>query len=151
ISFHIGVGFKLPVQMVKLGVGSALQQSLHFNKQNALMVFQVLGGIIERRVSPKSLSGPIGIAQMSSEAAQAGAWSYLFVIAFVSLQLAIFNLLPIPILDGGTLLMLIIEMLLQREVSCQVKDTIMKLGSVLLITICVFLIYNDLSRVLTSS
>ena len=149
--FHIGVGFKLPVQMVKLGVGSALQQSLHFNKQNALMVFQVLGGIVERRVSPKSLSGPIGIAQMSSAAAQAGAWSYLFLMAFVSLQLAIFNLLPIPILDGGTLLMLIIEMLLQREVSLQVKETIFKLGFVFLMMVVVFVIYNDLSRVLTSS
>ena len=149
--FHIGVGFKLPVQMVKLGVAPALQQSLHFNKQNALMVFQVLGGIVERRVSPKSLSGPIGIAQMSSAAAQAGAWSYLFLMAFVSLQLAIFNLLPIPILDGGTLLMLIIEMLLQREVSLQVKETIFKLGFVFLMMVVVFVIYNDLSRVLTSS
>lgn len=149
--FHIGVGFKMPVQMVKLGFGPAMEQSLRFNKQNALMVFQVLGGIIERRVSPKSLSGPIGIAQMSSEAAQAGAWSYLFVMAFVSLQLAIFNLLPIPILDGGTLLMLIIEMLLQREVSLQVKETIFKLGFVFLMMVVVFVIYNDLSRVLTKS
>jgi regulator of sigma E protease len=149
--WHIGVGFKLPVQIVKLGPVGALEQSLRFNKQNALMVFQVLGGIVERRVSPKSLSGPIGIAQMSSEAAQAGAWSYLFLMAFVSLQLAIFNLLPIPILDGGTLLMLIIEMLLQREVSLQVKETIFKLGFVFLMMIVVFVIYNDISRVLTSS
>jgi regulator of sigma E protease len=71
--------------------------------------------------------------------------------AFVSLQLAIFNLLPIPILDGGTLLMLIIEMLLQREVSLQVKETIFKLGFVFLMMIVVFVIYNDISRVLTSS
>ncbi len=149
--FHIGVSFKVPVQIVKLGPAPALEQSLRFNKQNALMVFQVLGGIVERRVSPKSLSGPIGIAQMSSAAAQAGAWSYLFLMAFVSLQLAIFNLLPIPILDGGTLLMLIIEMLLQREVSLQVKETIFKLGFVFLMMVVVFVIYNDLSRVLTSS
>lgn len=148
--WHIGVSFKLPVQIVKLGLGSALDQSLRFNKQNALMVFQVLGGIVERRVSPKSLSGPIGIAQMSSEAAQAGAWSYLFLMAFVSLQLAIFNLLPIPILDGGTLLMLIIEMLLHREVSLQVKETIFKLGFVFLMMVVVFVIYNDISRVLTN-
>jgi regulator of sigma E protease len=149
--WHIGVGFKLPVEIVKLGPAAALEQSLRFNKQNALMVFQVLGGIVERRVSPKSLSGPIGIAQMSNEAAQAGAWSYLFLMAFVSLQLAIFNLLPIPILDGGTLLMLIIEMLLQREVSLQVKETIFKLGFVFLMMVVVFVIYNDISRVLTNS
>ena len=71
--------------------------------------------------------------------------------ALVSLQLAIFNLLPIPILDGGTLLMLIIEMLLQREVSLQVKETIFKLGFVFLMMVVVFVIYNDLSRVLTKS
>jgi len=149
--FLIGIGFQMPVQFVKLGFGPALAQSLRFNRENALMVFQVLEGIIERRVSPRSLSGPIGIAQMSSEAAQAGAWNYLFLMAFLSLQLAIFNLLPIPILDGGTLLMLIIEMLLQREVSLHVKETIFKVGFVFLMMVVVFVIYNDISRILTQS
>ena len=86
---------------------------------------------------------------MSSQAAQEGAWSYLFLMAFVSLQLAIFNLLPIPMLDGGTLLLLIIEMLLQREVSLQVKETVFKLGFVFLMMVVVFVIYNDISRILT--
>ncbi|MBV8072106.1 MAG: RIP metalloprotease RseP [Acidobacteriaceae bacterium] len=147
--WRIGINFKLPVQFVKLGFGPALEQSVKFNRTNALMVFQVLGSIVERRVSPKSLTGPIGIAQMSSQAAQEGAWNYLFLMAFVSLQLAIFNLLPIPILDGGTLLLLIIEMLLQREVSLQVKETVFKLGFVFLMMVVVFVIYNDISRILT--
>ncbi len=147
--WRIGINFKLPVQFVRLGFGPALEQSLRFNRTNALMVFQVLGSIVERRVSPKSLTGPIGIAQMSSQAAQEGVWNYLFLMAFVSLQLAIFNLLPIPILDGGTLLLLIIEMLLQREVSLQVKETVFKLGFVFLMMVVVFVIYNDISRILT--
>ncbi len=149
--YRIGVSFKLPVQWVKLGLGGAFKQSLEFNKRNALMMFQVLGGIVERRVSPKSFSGPIGIAQMSSEAAQQGPWNYMFLMAFVSLQLAIFNLLPIPILDGGTLLLLFIEMLIQREVSLQVKETVFKLGFVFLMMLVVFVIYNDISRILTRS
>lgn len=115
------------------------------------MMFQVLGSLIQHRISTKSLAGPIGIAQLSSEAAQQGAWNYLFLMAFVSLQLAIINLLPIPILDGGTLLLLIIEMLLQREVSVQVKETILKLGFVFLMMVMVFVIYNDISRILTKS
>ncbi len=86
---------------------------------------------------------------MSSEAAQQGAWNYLFLMAIVSLQLAIFNLLPIPILDGGTLLMLIIEMLMQRELSLQFKENIFKLGFVFLMMVVVFVIYNDISRILT--
>ncbi len=71
--------------------------------------------------------------------------------AVVSLNLAIINLFPIPILDGGTLLLLVIEMLLQREVSMQVKETVFKLGFVFLMMIVVFVIYNDISRILTSS
>jgi regulator of sigma E protease len=150
--YKIGISFRAPVQFVKLPLGSALVESLRFNKQNALMLFQMLGSIVERRVSPRSVvSGPIGIAQMSSEAAQQGLSTYLFLMAMVSLQLAIFNLLPIPILDGGTLLLLIIEMLLQREVSLQVKETVFKLGFVFLMMFVVFVIYNDISKILTKS
>ncbi len=151
VPWQIGISFKMPVQLVKLGFGDAVVQSIRFNEQNAKMMFQVLGSLIQHRISTKSLAGPIGIAQLSSEAAQQGAWNYLFLMAFVSLQLAIINLLPIPILDGCTLLLLIIEMLLQREVSVQVKETILKLGFVFLMMVMVFVIYNDISRILTKS
>ena len=149
LPWHIGISFRSPVQMVKLGFGPAFVESLRFNRQNATMIFQVLQSIVARRVSPKTLSGPIGIAQMSSEAAQEGPSSFLGLMAIVSLNLAIFNLLPIPILDGGTLLLLAIEMLLQREVSLQVKETVFKLGFVFLMMVVVFVIYNDISRILT--
>ncbi len=145
----IGITFKMPVQMVKLSLGPALVESLRFNRQNALMLFQVLGSLVERRVSTKSVSGPIGMSKMASDAAQQGAWNFLFLMAIVSLQLAIFNLLPIPILDGGTLLMLLIEMLMQREMSLQLKENIFKLGFVFLMMVVVFVIYNDISRILT--
>lgn len=149
--FQIGVINRASYQVVKLGFGEAFAHSLDFNRRNALTMFQVLGGILERRVSPKSFSGPIGMARMSSEAAAQGIWSYLFLMAFVSLQLAIFNLLPIPILDGGTLLLLVIEMLLQREVSMQVKETVFKLGFVFLMMLVVFVIYNDITKILSPS
>lgn len=149
--WRIGISFQLPVKMVKLGFFPAFQQSLVFNRRYGLMIFQVLGSLIEHRVSPKAVTGPIGIAQNATEAAQQGPSSFLFLMAIVSLNLAIFNLLPIPILDGGTLLMLIIEMLLQREVSLQIKETILKLGLVFLMMVVVFVIYNDISRILTRS
>ncbi len=149
LPWRIGVGFRMPIQLVKLALGPAIVESLRFNRQNATMIFQVLGSIVERRVSPKTLAGPIGMAEMSSEAAQEGPSSYLGLMAIVSLNLAIFNLLPIPILDGGTLLLLFVEMLLQREVSLQVKETVFKLGFVFLMMVVVFVIYNDISRILT--
>jgi regulator of sigma E protease len=150
LPWHIGIGFKYRVEIVRLGVGPAVVESIKVNSQNATMIFRVLGSILERRVSPKALAGPIGIAQMSSEAAQQGPLSFLLLMSMVSLNLAIFNLLPIPILDGGTLLLLIIEMLLQREVSLQVKETVFKLGFVFLMMIVVFVIYNDISRIVTN-
>lgn len=151
LPWRIGIGFRMPVQVVKLPLGPAIVESLRFNRQNATMIFQVLRSIVAHRVSPKTLSGPIGIAQMSSEAAQEGPSSFLGLMAVVSLNLAIFNLLPIPILDGGTLLLLIIEMLMQREMSIQVKETVFKLGFVFLMMVVVFVIYNDISRILTRS
>ncbi len=147
----IGIVFHMPVQMVKLGFFPAIAESLRFNQQNATMIFEVLRSIVSQRVSAKTLSGPIGIAQMSSDAAQEGPSSFLGLMAVVSLNLAIFNLLPIPILDGGTLLLLAVEMLLQREVSLQVKETVFKLGFVFLMMVVVFVIYNDISRILTRS
>jgi regulator of sigma E protease len=149
--FQIGVVFQIPIQWTKLGFADAFAHSIEMNERNATTMFQVLAGVLERRVSPKSFSGPIGIAQMSSEAASQGPWMYLSLMAFVSLQLAIFNLLPIPILDGGTLLLLLIEMLMQREVSLRVKETVFKLGFVFLMMLVVFVIYNDLTKVLTRS
>lgn len=150
--WHIGISFRLPLQYVKLGLAPALVESAHFNKQNALLIFQLLGSIVERRVSPRStLAGPIQIAQMSSEAAQEGPFTFLSLMAVLSLNLAIVNLLPIPILDGGTLLLLIVEMLLQREVTLQVKEAVLKLGFVFLMMLVVFLVYNDISRILTRS
>jgi regulator of sigma E protease len=152
IPYQIGIYFQRRPEFLKLSLGPALVQSVQFNKQNALLIYQLLGSIIERRVSPKSaLAGPIQIAQMSSQAAQEGVTSYLTIMALISLNLAVFNLLPIPILDGGTLLLLIIEMLLQREVSMQVKETVFKIGFVCLMAIVVFAIYNDISRILTKS
>jgi regulator of sigma E protease len=151
LPWHIGIGFRSPVQMVKLSFPHAFVESLRFNRQNATMIFEVLRSIVSRRVSPKTLAGPIGMSVMADDAAREGPSSFLGLMAIVSLNLAIFNLLPIPILDGGTLLLLIVEMLLQREVSLQVKETVFKLGFVFLMMIVVFVIYNDISRILTRS
>jgi regulator of sigma E protease len=149
LPWRIGIMFRSPIQVVKLPFVEALGESLHFNRQNATMIFEVLRSIVVHRVSPKALAGPIGMSQMANDAAQEGPSSFIALMAIVSLNLAIFNLLPIPILDGGTLLLLLIEMLLQREVSLQVKETVFKLGFVFLMMVVVFVIYNDISRILT--
>jgi regulator of sigma E protease len=148
--YQIGILFAYRVQNTKYSLGPAVVQALRFNRSNALLIYRMLGSLIEHRISPKAaLAGPIGMAQYTSEAVREGPLDFLFFMALISLNLAVFNLLPIPILDGGTLLLLIIEMLLQREVSTQVKETVVKIGFVCLMAIVAFAIYNDISRILT--
>ena len=147
VPWHIGVALKPRGEIVKLPFGPALVESVQFNFRNASMIFEALRSIVEQRVSPKTLEGPIGIARLSGQAAQEGPLSFLFLMAVVSLNLAIVNLLPIPILDGGTLLMLAVEMLIQRDMSLQLKETVFKIGFVFLMMVVVFVIYNDISRI----
>jgi regulator of sigma E protease len=135
----------------RLGFFPAIGESVRVNAKNATLIFDSIRSIIEQRVSPSALSGPIRIAQESGRAAKEGPFEFLYLMAAVSLNLAIFNLLPIPILDGGSLLLLIVEMLLQREVSMRVKENIFKVGFVFLMMVVVFVIYNDISHIVTKS
>jgi regulator of sigma E protease len=113
-----------------------------------MMIVQVLKGVLERRMSTKNLTGPIGIAQLSGEAAREGPWAFLQLMSMISLNLAIVNLLPIPIMDGGVILMLLVEMTMQRDLSINVKEAMLKVGFVCIMLLVVFAIYNDISRLL---
>ncbi len=119
------------------------------NRRNASLIVEFLRGIVERRMSAKNLSGPIGIAQYATEAAQEGPGPFLQLMSVVSLNLAIFNLLPIPILDGGMILTLLIEMVMGRDLSLNVKEAMLKIGFVFLMMLVVFVIYNDIAKRLT--
>jgi regulator of sigma E protease len=132
-------------------IGAALEspvESWRQNVQSTKLIYQFLQGIIERRMSAKSLEGPIRIAQLSGQAAREGAVVYIGLMAAVSLNLAIFNLLPIPILDGGVMLMLLIEMLLRRDLSLRIKEAIVRVGFVFLMMVVVFVLYNDIAKML---
>jgi regulator of sigma E protease len=144
----IGVGPEQRVVFTRLPFVDALAESVRQNTRGATLIYQFLRGIIERRLSAKSLDGPIRIAQLSGEAARQGPYSFIMLMAAVSLNLAILNLLPIPVLDGGVILMLLIEMVMRRDLSLPVKEAVFKLGFVFLLGIMVFVIYNDIVKVL---
>jgi regulator of sigma E protease len=148
----IGVkaGTQLPFKTLKLSLPQALNESLQENAKNALLMEKVLQGMMERRMSTKNLSGPIALIKESGMAAEMGPAVYLGLMAMVSLQLAIFNLLPIPVLDGGSILMLLVEMTMRRDLSLNVKELVFKVGFVCIIMLVAFVIYNDLSRLLPS-
>ncbi|MBZ5581696.1 MAG: RIP metalloprotease RseP [Acidobacteriia bacterium] len=146
----IGVGPALKPHYInsRLSLPEAFRESLRENKKGARMLVQVLEGLVQRRMSAKNITGPIGMIQLSGNAAREGASVFLGLMAVVSLQLAIFNLLPIPILDGGVILMLLIEMAMQRDLSMNVKEAVLKLGFVFIMLLVAFVVYNDIAKML---
>jgi regulator of sigma E protease len=100
----------------------------------------------------RTLSGPIEIARISGDAARAArktgsARIFFGFLGLVSLQLGVFNLLPIPILDGGVIALLLIEGLIRREISLNLKEKIVQVGFVFLILLMGFVVFNDLSKI----
>lgn len=144
----IGIRLAPRVVYTQLGFVDAVVESVNQNVKGATLIFRFLQAIVEQRTSAKSLEGPIRIAQLSGDAAREGAFTYISLMATVSLNLAIFNLLPIPILDGGVILLLLVEMLIRRDLSLQLKENIFKLGFVFLMMIVVFVLYNDITKLL---
>ncbi|HXJ95805.1 MAG TPA: RIP metalloprotease RseP [Terriglobia bacterium] len=141
----IGVGLRL-VLVKQLPWAAAFTTSVQENVKSFTLSFTALGKIVTRQMSTRSLAGPIGIAQMSGEAYRAGIADLISVTAFISLQLAIINLLPIPVMDGGVIFLLLIETVMQRDLSIAFKERVVQVGLAFLLLLIVFIMYNDLVK-----
>jgi regulator of sigma E protease len=138
-----------PMQIDKLPFAQALSRSLAENKRYSLLIVDLVRKLVQHKASIKQMEGPIGIARLSGEAAREPGWTPLLgLMAMISLNLGILNLLPIPILDGGIILLLIIEGLLRREISIRIKERIYQTAFVFLILFAAVVIYNDLMKAL---
>ena len=109
------------------------------------LTFAVGSKVITGKVEfGKAFGGPVRIAQLAAKSADVGIESFLFFLAVLSLSLAIINILPLPVLDGGHLVMIIIETIARREIPVKVKIAINNTGFVLLLLLMVFILYNDI-------
>jgi regulator of sigma E protease len=135
-----------PAHIQKLPLGRAMAEAWDENLRSATMIRDVLKGMLQRRVSPRSLQGPIGIGQQVGIAAREGIWTLLQLMSMISINLAIFNLLPIPILDGGMILFLLIETVMRRDMNQQLKERVYQVAFVCLLVFFVMVIFNDMSR-----
>ncbi len=125
----------------------ALKLSVQRNIEFGGLIFKTLGGLFVGTTSPRQLMGPVAIAQLSGESAAAG-WIALFTLmASISLNLGLLNLMPIPILDGGHILIMALEGVARRDFSAQVKEKMLLAGFVLILLLMVTVIYNDLTRI----
>jgi regulator of sigma E protease len=106
----------------------------------------VLGRLFVGRASLRTMSGPLDIAKFSGEAARTGAVPLVALMAAISLQLGIFNLLPIPVLDGGHLFLLSVEGIARRDFSLPVKERILQIGFLMILALISVILYNDLAK-----
>ena len=131
----------------KPGFGQAITLSVQKNIEMARLIFQTLGGLFTRETSPKQLMGPIAIAQLSGESAQLGWIALLTLMASLSLNLGLLNLMPVPVLDGGHIFIMALEGLARRDFSQAVKEKMLMAGFAVILMLMVTVIYNDLTRI----
>lgn len=136
-------GFLPPTEMRKLGLVDAFKESIKENKKLARYAFVTLGRLFKNEASVKELSGPISIARISGEMLRRGWVEVLALMAMISLQLGIMNLLPIPVLDGGHIAILLVEGLIRRDLSIRVKERVTQVGFAVLAALMIVVLYND--------
>jgi regulator of sigma E protease len=136
-----------PVKVERLPFTKAVGASWDFNKKSSLLIVEVLKRMFTRQVSVRSLSGPIGIGQQIHMAAGMPGWMPIIgLMANISINLGIFNLLPIPILDGGMILFLLVETIMRRDLNQQLKERVYQVAFVCILIFAAMVIFNDISK-----
>ncbi len=144
----IGFYAAVPADQERYGIIGSVARSIRRNYDIGVLTFQVIGRIFTGSASVKTISGPIEIASVAGSAARTRSARLFFgFIGLLSLNLGIFNLLPIPILDGGVIALLLIEGLIGRDLSLGIKEKIVQAGFVFLILLMGFVIINDFTKI----
>jgi regulator of sigma E protease len=122
-------------------------KSEKFCVENSTLILEVLGKIFTRKFSVSQMSGPVGIARMAGDAAETKGWlPKLGLASAISLNLGIINLLPFPILDGGLILLLLIESVIRRDIEVNIKERIYQAAFVMIIAFFAFTLFNDVTK-----
>jgi len=132
--------------------GEAIGKAGAEMKRQSLLLGQILKRLFTGRMSVRTLSGPLEIAKFSGQATRTGDPAVLMsFMAFISLQLGIINLMPIPVLDGGQIALILFEAAIRRDLSMQIKERIMQVGVVMLVSLMVVVITLDVTKLLPAS
>ena len=146
--YRIGFALSLPPFKIQQSpFPQALHQSVRFNLRYSGLIIEVLQRMVTRRFAVQDLSGPIGIARQTGQAMEEPGWQPIIgLMSIISLNLGIFNLLPIPILDGGVIVLLLIEGVMRRDLNQEFKERIYQAAFVVLLIFAAFVMFNDISK-----
>lgn len=137
-----------PLSIRKYGFLEGAKAGFKANWKNLILTFQVIKKLFTAEVSVKTLGGPVAIAYTLAKASASGISDFIYFLSFLSLQLGILNLLPIPVLDGGHLVFFGIEAIRRKPIALKARLIATQVGMVLLLTLVVFVTWNDLRRLI---
>lgn len=146
--YTIGIVPKVNLVFVKYPLPEAIKKGIEEFKSQTVLFFTFLYKLITGQASFKSLGGPILIAEVAGKAAEAGISNFIYFMGFISLQLGYFNLLPLPVLDGGLIVLFLIELLRRRPVSPQFRERFQQVGLALIGLLMAVVFYNDIMRLI---
>ena len=144
----LGIGGRLDVRTEEYSLGQALAAGWRQTAESSTQIFRTVRGLFSGRVAGRELGGPILIGQLAGQATRMGLDALLGFMALISVNLAILNLLPIPVLDGGQFLFLLAEGVLRRPLSLKLRERLTAVGLVLILLLMVFAFSNDIRRVI---
>jgi regulator of sigma E protease len=144
----IGFNVKIATTRIRYGFAATVKNSFQEASRWTFLTFDAFKKIVQRKISVKSFSGPIEIARISQQALASGFSNFFMLIAFISLQLGIVNLFPIPGLDGGHLLIFTVEAVIRRDLNAKLKNILLYAGFAFLISLMAFIMLNDVAKTL---
>jgi regulator of sigma E protease len=148
--WQVGVSPKVQEKFERQSILTAAKVATVQTTVGIKEIGMVLGGLFTGKVKIRQLTSVVGIARESGRAAKRGPVDLIWLMAVISLNLGLLNLLPIPILDGGHVLMLAIEGILRRDLSLAVKERFVQVGLVFLLGIFAFVMYSDIFKLVQS-
>jgi regulator of sigma E protease len=142
------IGITPKIEVKRIGFFKAVASGFETCYNISKMILEVLGKLITGKESIRTLGGPVAIARMAGESARTGFDTLIYFMALVSIHLGIFNLLPAPVLDGGHLVIIGIEAIIRKSIPLKIKLIIQQIGMILFLVLMLFVIYNDIFRVI---
>ncbi|HEY6467475.1 MAG TPA: RIP metalloprotease RseP [Candidatus Acidoferrales bacterium] len=150
VVWQIGVFQRAEQTYEHQGFVASVSDAVDATERTGQQIVDVLTGLFAGKVSVRDLAGPVGIVRVSGQAAKRGPVDLLFLTAVISLNLGLLNLLPIPILDGGHVLMLLIESGMRRDLSLAFKERFVQAGLIFLLAVIAFVTYSDILKAIQS-
>jgi regulator of sigma E protease len=144
---RIGVGVANTTQYEPLSLGEAVVEGWHSTVEASTQIVRTVRGLFSGRISKREVGGPILIGQLAGESARLGFDAFLAFMALISINLAVLNLLPVPVLDGGQLLFLLAEAAIRRPLPLKLRERLTAVGLVLIVLLMGLAFSNDLRRV----